>query len=77
MKNNTDFYICVRVQNGFKSQFWSGFNWKMQSIFSHFVRKGILHLSKTVYGLFGWYDYYSVFDDKKIMLSLSIFYLIK
>jgi hypothetical protein len=31
--------------------------WKVQSIFSHFVRKDTLHLSKTVSGLFGWYDY--------------------
>ena len=31
--------------------------WKVQSIFSHFVRKDILHHSETVYGLFGLYDY--------------------
>jgi hypothetical protein len=31
--------------------------WKVQSIYSHFVRKDTSHLSKTLYGLFGWYDY--------------------
>ena len=74
MKNNTDFYICVRVQNGFKSQFWSGFNWKMQSIFSHFVRKDTLHLSKTVSGLFGRYDY-SILDDKTKIFVTKYFLL--
>ena len=32
----------------------------------HFVRKDTSHLSETVSGLFGRYDYYTVFDDKKI-----------
>ena len=49
---------------------------KVQSIFSHFVRKDTLHLSKTVSGLFGRYDY-SILDDKTKIFSLSIFYLIK
>jgi hypothetical protein len=30
---------------------------KVQSIFSHFVRKDTLHLSETVPSLFGRYDY--------------------
>ena len=30
---------------------------KVRSIFSHFVRKDTSHLSKTVSGLFGRYDY--------------------
>ena len=50
---------------------------KVQSIFSHFVRKYTSHLSKTVSGLFGRYNYYKVLDDKKIYFLLSIFYLIK
>ena len=36
---------------------------KVQSIFSHFVRKDTSHLSKTVSGLFRRYDY-SILDDK-------------
>ncbi len=46
---------------------------KVRSIFSHFVRKDTSHLSKTVSGLFGRYDYYTVLDDKKIFFLLSIF----
>ncbi len=51
---------------------------KVQSIFSHFVWKDTLHLSKTVSGLFVWYDY-SILDDKtKIFFAkYLIFYLIK
>jgi hypothetical protein len=48
---------------------------KVQSIFSHFLRKDTLHQSKTVYGLFGRYDY-SNRQEENIFL-LSIFYLIK
>ena len=50
---------------------------KVQSIFSHFVRKDTLLLSETISGLFGRYDYYTVLEDKKIIFSLCNFYLIK
>jgi hypothetical protein len=47
--------------------------WEVQSIFSHFVRKDTSHLSKTVSGLFGQYDY-SILDDKtKIFFAKCIF----
>jgi hypothetical protein len=36
---------------------------KVQSIYSHFVRKDTSLLSETVSGFFGWYDY-SILDDK-------------
>ncbi len=49
---------------------------KVRSTFSHFVRKDTSHLSKTISGLFGQYDY-SILDNKKILFLLSIFYLIK
>jgi hypothetical protein len=36
---------------------------KVQSIFSNFVKKDTLHLSKIVSGLFGQYNY-SILEDK-------------
>ena len=48
---------------------------KVQSIFSHFVRKDTSHLSETVSGLFGRYDYYTVLDDKKIIFFAKYFLL--
>ena len=45
-------------------------------IFSHFVRKNTSHLSKTVSGLLGRYNY-SILDDKTKYFSQSIFHLIK
>ena len=42
---------------------------KVQSIFSHFVRKDTSHLSKTVSGLFGRYDYSALEDKTKIFFT--------
>jgi hypothetical protein len=49
--------------------------WKVQSIFCHFVRKDTSHLSETVFGLFGRYNY-SILDNKKIFFT-KYFLLIK
>ncbi len=48
---------------------------KVQSIFSHVVRKDTSHLSETVFGLFGRYDYYKVLDKKKIFFFAKYFLL--
>ncbi len=56
--------------------FWSGvrrcetLEWtqKVQSIFSHFVRRDTSHLSKAVSGIFGRYDY-RILDNKTVYLT--------
>jgi hypothetical protein len=47
---------------------------KVRSIFSPFVRKDTLHLSETVSGLFGQYNY-SILDDKTKIFFAKYFLL--
>ncbi len=71
-------YVCswpIWFRSGFEFCHCKIRFWKVQSIFSHFVRRDTSHLSKTVSGFFGRY-HNSILDNETIVL-LSIFYLIK
>jgi hypothetical protein len=73
-------YACscrIRFRSGFEFRILplSKIRFRMvRSIFSHFMRKDTSHLSKTVSGLFGRYDY-SVLEDKTKIFFTKYFLL--
>ena len=69
-------HAVARFGFGVVSNFALGKIWfrKVRSILSHFVRKDSSHLTKTITGLFGRYDYSKLGDKTKIFFAVFFTY---